>query len=757
MLGGVERAGAARSRRLSSQTRVRIIGAVVGASAVAGAFAGGHSTDLAAADVVLSAGLAAVVAWLTSYARRWTWSWLAGAAAVATVGRPLAMVVALVALALALASVRMHRRRRLAGVVVGALAIQALLHIGAVGPFGVPALVVAAAVLPAVVSGYRLLPSHSRRQGRRVALALGGAVALAAVAAGVVALLVREDLEQAVSRSEAAVAGVGEADQQAALDDLRLAQADFAGAADLLGSPLLTPARALPVIGPHVGALREMAAAGEELSATAAANLDLVAYDELRYRSGRVNLDAVAAVSGPLRDVRTALASADARTGRIDSPWLATPVTDRIDDLRDRLAATRSQAATAQLAVDLAPEMLGGDGLRRYLLVFPSPSEMRGGGGFVGNYAVLDATDGEVTLTESSRMSTLIDARPPGERSIEGLDEYLARYGRFQPEDFHQDILYSPHFPWDADAFSQVAVQSGRPSIEAVISIAPAGLAALLDLTGPVPVSGRAEPLTADNAEQFLLLDQYLTYDDDDVRADALQAATRTTFERLTTGSLPSPRVLGDLFSPLLPTHDLQMWSARPTEQRVLRELGVTAELPPADGNDLVHVSAINGGNNKIDVFLEREVSISPRLDEATGEVVSEVEVTLRNRAPASGLPSYVIDNRQDLPQGTNRMLLSVFTPLGLEDAFLDGEPIGVEVGRERGYRVYGRYIEVPPGASVTFTLALRGRIPGMDRYRLVVPAQPMVNPDRLRLTGPLVGRDGLVELDRTRTTGADR
>ncbi|WCO68543.1 DUF4012 domain-containing protein [Iamia majanohamensis] len=739
---------------LDRRQRRAVVLAIVALSAVAAATAGARPTDLRVADVALAAGVGALVPWCAAHARRWTWCWVAGVAGVATVDRLLPFSLAVAALAIALAASRTRHRRRMTGALVGALAIQALLRVGDLGPVGVPALLTLLAVVPVVLSGRRLMGRRRRRWLDRGVVAVALVAVVGAAAAVVAALLVRDPLVGAVDRSEAAVAGVGAGEQEGTLADLDAARSDFAEAGDLLGSPLLWPARAVPVVGPHVGALGELAAVGEDLTATSSTTVADVDYDRLRYRSGRINLAEVERVAPALRTIRGALADAEARTADLDSPWLVAPLTDEVDDLRGRLVETRDQAATAEVALDLAPEMLGADGPRRYLVVFPTESESRGGGGFVGNFVVLDAVDGEVRLTESARIRTLIDARPEGERRLEGLDDYVDQYGRFRPEDFNQDILLSPHFPDDAAAFAQVADQSLRGPVDAVISMSPAALGSLLTFTGPLPVPGREAPLVPDEAEQFLQLGQYLEYQDDEQRADALEGLTREVFDRLTEGTLPSPRALGEQLGPLVPTGGLRVWSTRPEEEDLLRRLDVTGELPEAGGHDLVHVSGINGGQNKIDVFLQREVEVVPAIDPDTGEVTSTVRVTLRNDAPAGGLPRYVIGNAQGDPPGTNRHLLTVFSPLELEGARVGDRSVGVTVGEERGYRTYGLYLDVPPGGEVTLELSLRGTIPDMEGYRLVVPAQPMVNPDALTVSGPVLDEPDVV-LDRTRTFGA--
>ena len=741
----------------AASTRAQRTGVVVGIvvlSAAGAVASGAHPSSLEAADLVLVGGAGALVPWCSAHARRWTGCWMAGLVGVASVDALPAFALAVAALALALVATRSAHRHRITGALVGALAVQAAFRLGDIGPLGLSTLLGLVAVAPALVSGRRLMARRHRRRLDRVAVLAVVVAVVGVVSAGAVALAVRSGLVGAGDRSEAAVDRVGDAETEATLGDLEDARDEFGAASSLLGSPLLWPARAVPVVGQHVEALHELSETGEELTDTASYTLQDVDYDSLRYESGRIDLEEVQAVGPALGAIRDALADAEARTAALDSPWLAAPLAEQVDELHGRLSRTRRQADTAEVAVDLAPEMLGAEGPRKYLVVFPSESESRGGGGFVGSFVVLDAVDGEVRLTESARIGAMIDARPAGERQLEGLDEYLDQYGRFRPADFNQDILFSPHFPWDADAFAQVARQSLRGDVDAVVSVQPSGLAALLSLVGPVDVPGRAEPLQPAEAEDFLQLGQYLEYQDDDERADALEVLTREVFDRLTTGSLPTPRTLGEQLGPLVPTGGLRVWSTRPDEEDLLRRLGVTGELPEAGGHDLVHVSGINGGQNKIDVFLQREVEVIPAVDPDTGEVTSTVRVTLRNDAPAEGLPRYVIGNAQGDPPGTNRHLLTVFSPLELEGARVGDRSVGVTVGEERGYRTYGLYLDVPPGGEVTLELSLRGTIPDMEGYRLVVPAQPMVNPDALTVSGPLLDAPDVV-LDRTRTFGA--
>lgn len=734
------------------------LGVVLGLGALAAGTAGMSPTPMAGASILYAAALGAAVAWVASVARRWSWLWMAGCAATVSASAPILLGAGLLALVIALAAQTAEVRPRRIGALVGVLSIGALTRAPEVLVTGGNALVTAVAIAPVVVSALRITPPSVRRRVRLVVGAVLGLWVVLAIGAAVAVMAVRADLEAAVDASESAIARVESADQEAAQRDLRAAESDLRAAADVLSSPLLVPAEAVPLVGDNLVAVRTLAGEGRDLLGETRATVDAVDYDGLRYQDGQISVAAVRRAAPPLARLDAAFTRTRAAVASLDSPWVAAPLARRIDDYEETLARRGQQARTGALAAQVAPGMLGADETRRWLVVFPTPAEIRGGGGFVGNYAVLEATDGQVDLVDSERITTMIDARQPGERELSGLPEYLRRYGRFTPADFPQDLLYSPHFPDDGAAFAQVAEQSGVGAVDLVLSVDPDGLAALLRLTGPVPVVGRAEPLRAEDARQWLLYDQYLAYGgDDNARSDALAELSREVFDRLTSGSLDEPRTLGSVFGPMVRERRMVVWSSRPAEQAVLEDLGVTGSLPETGRSDILHVSGINGGNNKIDVYLEREIEVEVAHDPATGEVRSTVSVALTNSAPSSGQPDYVIGNQRGQPPGTNLHLLSIYTPLSLEQARLDGEVVATESSREHGLAVYGRYIEIPPGATVTFEVDLVGVIPGMEAYSLVVPAQSLANPDVLTVGGSALGRTETETLDVTRRFTADR
>jgi hypothetical protein len=359
-----------------------------------------------------------------------------------------------------------------------------------------------------------------------------------------------------------------------------------------------------------------------------------------------------------------------------------------------------------------------------------TPAEGRGLDGLIAAYGELTADQGRLTLTRSGDIGQLNKALPLAGGHLTGPADFLARYGAFRPQKLMQDLSYSPDLPTVADVIQQLYPQAGGDPINGVLALDPYGLASLIHLTGPIDVPGLGK-LTAANTASVLLEGQYALTSSQKVVHDYDQDALRIEFHKLTTGSLPGPRSLSDALDEDVRQGRIEFWSFDKADQPVLYRLGLTGSFPSAQGHDLLAVTTQNAANNKIDVYLQRSITDAVTYDPFNGEVASRVTVTLRNGAPAFGLPSEVIGSYtgSGLPPGTNATWLTLYSPLGLRAATIDGHSQGMSDTAELGVHAYSQYVYVPPGGSVTLTFDLAGvTTPG--NYRLVMYNQPMVRPD---------------------------
>lgn len=716
-------------------------------AAVAAAFSGAEPTGWVVSDLAWTAGFALVVVLAAARARRWTWLVLAGVTATAAQGG-VALAISLAALLVAFVAAALDRQTReyqpLVGAVVGALALQVLLRLHDIEPTGASALITAAATAPVIVSGLRRCSSRTRNAwgwGIAVFVVVAG---LAAVGLAVAAFSAQPDLSAGITQARNGFDKARDGEGAVAARRFTRSAASFGTAHDTLTAPWALPARLVPVLGQQAAAVQIMSDEGASLASSAAAAATDADVDELRFQDGAIDLDLVASFEQPLRDAEAALQGAADAVDAVQSPWLVQPLASRVEKFDDEVDQALPDAQIAIQGVELAPALLGGEGERHYFLAFLTPSENRSLGGFMGSFGELTAIDGDLQLTRSGSIEDVELPARANNATLSGPEEYLARYDRFDIPNFMGDAGLSPDMPSVGQVLSELYPQAGGQPVDGVIAVDPVALQAMLNFTGPITVTGYPEPLTAENAADVLLRQQYLTFDQRADRKDFLEEATQKTFDLLTTGDLPGPRQVTQLLGPMVDQGRLMAFGAAEDEQAFFEQVGLDGAFPRHRGGDLFGLVTNNAANNKIDIFMERTIDYAASYDPTTGAVESTATITIANNAPPSGLPDVILSSGDrirggDTPLGTSGVNFSVYSPLRLDDAVARsalGEGVQFMTSeQEFGMFVYSARINIPAGQSVTFELRLSGTIDASDTYRLTVANQPTVNPDTMTLS----------------------
>jgi hypothetical protein len=732
----VSLAAAVLGRRL--RVANRFIPVFAAAAAIAGGLATSSATGLAGADLVARVLVAGAATLVASSAPVWVLLLAASLAAAGATGGPaswLGGAAAGAALAMAGTGLAPRGLRAAAG---GATAVAAL-HLAWPGdPLPTAALGIGAVTLLAAGG----LPDATRRLriwapwALKAALAVGVVVGVFVVGAAVVGIEARANLEDGVRHVRAGLVEAGDGRAGRAAGELRSATARFGAARARTEAWWVRPALAVPVVGRQVRALSAMAATGEQVASTGALLAEAADPGKLTAAAGQVPVDAVRAIERPATDAVATLRAATQRLDRVRSPWLVPMAARRLDELDERVTRAVDQADSLLMAARLAPGMLGADGLRRYFLAVQTPSELRGSGGFIGNFAEVTADHGHLGLVRMGRTNELNEGGDPKSRRVHGPPDFLRRYDRFEPSRLWQNVTVSPDFPTSAQVIADLYPQSGGQPVDGVVAIDPYGLVALLKVVGPVTVPSWPEPITAANAGRVLLFEQYTRLKGED-RRDFLDEVTDAVWQRLTSRTLSLPD-LARAVAPAVTGKHIMLASTHGPEQARLQSLGVAGAMPPVDG-DFLGVVAQNGGGSKIDWFLHRAVEADVLVDPAAATVSSTVRVRLRNEAPPKGLPAYIIGNLLEprLPSGTNRLYVSVYTSLLLDGVTLDGQPTTMESEKELGRNVYSAFLSIPPGATAVLELRLEGQVAKtgpLDAYRLTLFRQAAVHPDDARV-----------------------
>lgn len=692
---------------------------------MSGAFAAASPSALSLVNVLLNAGAAMLITIAASRARRWAWLVMSGVAVLAATGPWLGVATAALAVALAASVVP---RRRLLGALVGALSSQVLLRLPEIGaPLG-SSLVAAAAVAPVLVSAYLASPRRTRRRVHRWLLLVVGVASAGIVVLVVAAALAYGPSTRAVDLSKSGAQALRDGRTVDATRLLDEASGEFGIAHSKLDSWWAKPAFAVPVLAQQAEAARVASKVGALATASISSGAREANYESLRYEDGRIDVGRLRHLEEPLRQTGRVLDHARMELSQARSPWLAAPMSDRLTeferDITDAAHETHLAAETARWL----PGLLGSDGPRRYLVLFTTPAEQRGLGGFVGNWAELTADKGRLELSRSGRTAELNSTPGAATRTGPFPEDFAKRYAQYRPGMYFQDVTLSPDMPTVARVVGTLYPQMGGQALDGVLAIDPYGIAALLELTGPIRVSGLPNPLTSANAAEVLVREQYLSIEERADRADALDQAGKTTFEKLIATDLPGPRRLGQVLGPVVHAKRIMMASLHDEEQGYLGQLSVSGAFPRVSG-DFLSVRAQNRANNKVDAYLKKEIRYSVSLDPVAGTLNAKAVVKLTNDAPESGLPDAIIgSNDKPIPRGTNLLNLSLYTPHGLRQARVDGEPAGFGYQRELGYAVYSRELSIPAGHTVTVEVDLFGRLTSGLTYDLTISPQPSVN-----------------------------
>lgn len=531
----------------------------------------------------------------------------------------------------------------------------------------------------------------------------------------------------------AAIAAVHASDSLAAVSDLRNAQGDFASAQRSLEAWWTKPADLIPGLAQQLTAVRAAASVGDHVSA---AGVNLAPQMKLSGASfGPVFVHHLTALSGALEGADRVLASAHRQLVAANSPWLLSPLASRLHHALATVAKAQRDERLAAAGLQVVRALVGAKGPNHFFLAVDTPSEIRSGGGVVGNYGVIEGSNGHLALGQFGRDTQLNAAGDVGHRSLAGLTTFLARYDSLQPTVYWQNVLASPDFPLDAQAIERLYPQSGGVPINGVITLDPFGLADLLKVVGPISVPSWPTPITAANAPSILLHQEY----------DQLSGANRVAFLgevataawlRLSTGHLPGLSALAHALGPAIAGRHLMMASTNPAVEHDLVELGAAGVMSRPKGADFLGVTDTNVTGNKIDYYLRRSIAYDVHLSHS-GALRAKVTVTLHNLAPSSGQPPYVIGSVVDPsgPLGVDRSLVDIYTPWSFYSSGLNGQMSFPLAQTEAGFNVYQTEVIIPPGGTATLTMTLTGTLASATRnYRLELFHQATVAPDAISL-----------------------
>ncbi|MBV9709695.1 MAG: DUF4012 domain-containing protein [Ktedonobacteraceae bacterium] len=161
-----------------------------------------------------------------------------------------------------------------------------------------------------------------------------------------------------------------------------------------------------------------------------------------------------------------------------------------------QLPSIRDLIVQNQNMVDLVTWLLGVGQPRRFLVQTMDTGELRPGGGFTGQYGILNVQNGrvapftlrDVALLDYAGNGTELGRQPPSQYSWMNFGNWGLR-----------DSNLSGDYPTTARINMQVFQEEGGGPVDGVIDFTPTFIGHIIDVTGPIHVAEYNETITASN------------------------------------------------------------------------------------------------------------------------------------------------------------------------------------------------------------------------------------------------------------------
>ena len=342
----------------------------------------------------------------------------------------------------------------------------------------------------------------------------------------------------------------------------------------------------------------------------------------------------------------------------------------RIGKVGELITKVQDLVRTADGAIDsineiapYLPQMLGGDGIRNYLLIAQTNSEVRSCGGLPGSMGVLTIANGQISLGEFEAGAELEHYETP---SFGVTDEEVALFSGVGTMPTSTTLI--PDFQRAGSILCQIWTDQKGDTLDGAVLIDPIFLQKLLALTGGFTAAD-GTVVNGDNCARLLLHDAYQNMD-----------VSQTDAFFSSVADMAFDNVLGNLGNIDLATffetvmtsienRQVQVYMANPDEENVMVKIGCSGNINSDETKPEVGVYLNDFTWSKISWYLSVNTQTGEGTKNADGTTTYHVTTTIKNNMTpeeAEGLVEYITgynSSKRDLTDMLN--IVYIFAPAG--------------------------------------------------------------------------------------------
>lgn len=389
-------------------------------------------------------------------------------------------------------------------------------------------------------------------------------------------------------------------------------------------------------------------------------------------------------------------------------------------ELDEKISAVSQDISKIKQISENIDSLIGGQGQKKYLVLFQNNMEIRPGGGFIGSFAILTFENYHL---KDIYLEDVYEADGQLKAHIEPpipIRKYLQ-----QPHWFLRDSNFSPDFEENfnqAEFFLQKELDT--PEFDGGAAITTTAISYLLKSFGSVYVSDYNETITADN---FYIKTQ--THSEKDFFPGSKQKKNflSSVVDSMTANLQNAPvRQVSQNIKKALDEKQIVLHFKDPQIQKIIESMGYSGSVIvpncPQETKDCIADTLLavdaNLGVNKANFFLNRIMNLKVNIG-PSGEINNIFTINFINNSQSDTFPG-----------GYYKNYFQLYLPkdVTIEKVFYNSKEISTaQINQQDQFTTVSYYLEIPPKNSavlqVNYTLLKKLDL-GKNLYQLILQKQ---------------------------------
>jgi len=371
-------------------------------------------------------------------------------------------------------------------------------------------------------------------------------------------------------------------------------------------------------------------------------------------------------------------------------------------------------------------KILGHEQWQRYMLVFLNNNELRGGGGFMGSFGLIDIDRGEIKKLEIPGGGTYAIQGQLVPKVISPGPLHLIN-SRWE----FQDANWWPDFPTTARKMQWFYQNADGPSVDGVVAITSTLMERLLEIFGPITMTdyGREEI----NSENFVIETQKiveLEYDKEENKPKQFIAdLAPQLLEKIFSADNNKLKELLEVIKAGLNEKHLLVYFNDQQLENIISDFGWQGELKETSG-DYLSVVHSNIAGGKTDGVIKETIQHQANVQK-DGSIINTVTLIRRHHGiPGENIFTGVQNNsyvRFYVPLGSSLLEANGFKKppaklfeeplpeykvdsdlISIESEHIEDQTTGMDIYKESGKTVFGNWLQLKPGEIQEITIKYR-------------------------------------------------